>query len=45
MKNNRDNIVKVVETFLGYSDEKLEELSKKNQELKVKVEKERDNNA
>lgn len=29
------NIIEIVETFLTYSDEKLEELSKKNQALKI----------
>ena len=31
-----DNIVKTVEKFLTFSDEKLEELSQKNQELREK---------
>ncbi|MGT2712419.1 SP_0009 family protein [Streptococcus oriscaviae] len=30
-----EDILKTVETFLRYSDEKLEELSKKNRELKL----------
>ena len=30
-----DDILQIVETFLAYSDEKLEELSQKNQELKL----------
>lgn len=30
-----ESILKTVEKFLVYSDEKLEELSKKNQELKL----------
>ncbi len=30
-----DDILQTVETFLSYSDEKLEELSQKNQELKL----------
>ncbi|WP_303973279.1 SP_0009 family protein [Streptococcus merionis] len=29
-----EDLVKTVETFLAYSDEKLEELSQKNQKLK-----------
>lgn len=29
-----DDIIKIVETFLSYSDDKLEELKQKNQELK-----------
>lgn len=33
------NILETVEIFLAFSDEKLEELSKKNQELKVEKEK------
>ncbi|MBX9096795.1 SP_0009 family protein [Streptococcus gordonii] len=31
-----DNIVKTVEKFLTFSEEKLEELSQKNQELREK---------
>lgn len=31
----RKNIIEIVETFLTYSDEKLEELAKKNQALKI----------
>ena len=30
-----DDILQTVETFLAYSDEKLGELSQKNQELKL----------
>ncbi|HFU3843025.1 TPA: SP_0009 family protein [Streptococcus suis] len=30
-----DSIFKIVEQFLQYSEEKLEELSQKNQELKL----------
>ena len=30
-----DDILQTVEIFLAYSDEKLEELSQKNQELKL----------
>lgn len=29
-----DDLIKTVETFLAYSDEKLEELAEKNQKLK-----------
>lgn len=30
-----ENIIKTVEQFLSFSDEKLEELAQKNQELKL----------
>ena len=30
-----DDLIKTVETFLAYSEEKLEELAEKNQSLKV----------
>lgn len=33
-----EDILGLVETFLQYSDEKLEELSQKNQELKIEKE-------
>ncbi|GAA5405061.1 hypothetical protein SuUB85_10840 [Streptococcus uberis] len=33
-QNNMENIVKKIETFLSYSDEKLEELHIENQKLK-----------
>lgn len=36
-----DDLLKTVETFLTYSDEKLEELSQKNQALKEFEEDER----
>lgn len=29
-----DNLIEIVETFLSYSDEKLEELAQKNQDLR-----------
>lgn len=38
-----DDLIKTVETFLTYSDEKLEELSQKNQALKVQKTKENQN--
>ena len=30
-----DNLIQVIQTFLTYSDEKLEELSEKNKALKL----------
>ncbi|MGT2865304.1 SP_0009 family protein [Streptococcus fryi] len=30
-----DDLIKVIQTFLNYSDEKLEELSEKNKALKL----------
>ena len=36
----REDILKTVKKFLSYSDEKLEELSQKNQELKFQNKKE-----
>jgi len=32
-----EDILQIVETFLTYSDEKLAELSQKNQDLKLEV--------
>lgn len=34
-----EDILETVEKFLAFSDEKLEELARKNQELKVEKEK------
>lgn len=36
-----EDILKTVEKFLSYSDEKLEELSQKNQELKLQSQEEK----
>lgn len=33
-----ENLLKTIEKFLSFSDEKLEELAKKNQELKTEGE-------
>lgn len=38
-----ENLLSVVERFLNLSDEKLEELTEKNQQLRLKEEKERKN--
>ena len=40
-----DNIVKIVEKFLAYSDYELEELAKKNELLKIQKDNERDSDA
>lgn len=37
-----DNILETVKKFLSFSDEKLEELSEKNQELKLEKEDNKD---
>lgn len=37
-----DNILEIVKKFLSFSDEKLEELSEKNQELKLEKEENKD---
>lgn len=37
-----EDILKTVETFLSYSDEKLEELAQKNQALKLEKEEQDD---
>ncbi|EIF40002.1 SP_0009 family protein [Streptococcus sp. SK643] len=38
-----ENLLSVVERFLNLSDEKLEELTEKNQQLRLQEEKERKN--
>ena len=38
-----ENLLSVVEQFLNLSDEKLEDLAKKNQKLRLQEEKERKN--
>ncbi|CAM4235253.1 hypothetical protein STPE111643_08730 [Streptococcus penaeicida] len=40
--NKMDNIVKKVETFLAFSEEKLEELKAKNQALKEEMDPQED---
>lgn len=37
-----ENIVEIVEKFLAYSDEKLEELAEKNQALKIEKQDKKD---
>lgn len=38
-----ENLLSVVEQFLNFSDEKLEDLAEKNQKLRLQEEKERKN--
>lgn len=38
-----ENLIKTVETFLVYSEEKLEELAQKNQNLKTDYQLQKDN--